>query len=241
VRRAVEAALPSIGCTWLDIDDANDGAGGVSLRLSGVAGSPVEAQQAVATAARSTGVPVGMVDTSNVFPVGRQTCGPLDTFRAFRVPTSDQGRSFVSEQSNWELMSSNEPCPAAAAKAVVNMRVGNPQKNFALVGMEGSGALQTIFKDRATFDSYRAMVPDFVTDTGNDSYRSTVCNTETGLVGQLLITGKAPFALNLPDAQETSEGRAVDAAWLQRFGELARTNGWKTEMVWYRVVDDTPG
>jgi serine/threonine-protein kinase len=241
VRRAVEAALPSISCTWLDIDDANDGSGGVSLRLSGVAGSPVEAQQAVAQAARSTGVPVGLVDTSNVFPVGQQTCAPLDTFRAFRVATSEQGRRFVSEQSNWELMATNEPCPAAAAKAVVNMRVGDPQKNFALVGMEGSGSLQTIFKDRATFDAYRAAVPDFVTETGADSYRSTVCNTETGLVGQLLITGAAPFALNLPDAQETSEGRAVDSAWLQRFSELARSNGWRTEMVWYRVVDDTPG
>jgi hypothetical protein len=80
-----------------------------------------------------------------------------------------------------------------------------------------------------------------MTPTGADQYRSTVCNNRTGLVGQLLVTGQKPFDLALPDAQTTNEGKLVDAAWLQRFSDTARARGWKTEMVWYRVVNDTPG
>ena len=130
VRQAVEAALPQVACTWLDIDDANDGANGVSLRLSGVAGSPVDAQQAIQKAAAATGAKIDLVDTANVFPVGQATCAPLDTFRAFRAPASDQGRLISSPQSNWELMAKNPPCTGANAKAVVDIKTGPPSQDF---------------------------------------------------------------------------------------------------------------
>jgi serine/threonine-protein kinase len=241
VRRAVEAALPAISCTWLDIDNVSEDAGGVQLRLSGVAGSPVEAQDAVRRAAASTGARVGLIDTSNVFPVGQQTCAPLDTFRTFRVPTSEQGRRFVSAQSNWELMQQNDPCQGPNAKALVDIRIGDRARDFTILGMDGAGALQQIFTDRADFDKVRREHPQLISETENDAYRSTVCYDKTGLVGMLLMTGQGPFPMNLPLAQQTPVGRAVDSAWLQNFSGMARQKGWKTEMVWYRVVDDTPG
>ena len=241
VRRAVEAALPGVSCTWIDVDQVSDGPGGVSLRLSGVAGQPSQAQQALTKAAEATGQRIDLVDASNVFPVGPQTCAPLDTFRALRRPTSELGRDFVSEQANWEMQDVNEPCPPSPnAKAVVNIKVP-AGADFSLVGMEGTGQLQQLFKDRAAIEAFAKDFPAFMTPTGADQYRSTVCNNRTGLVGQLLVTGQKPFDLDLPDAQTSSEGRLVDPAWLQRFAEQARSRGWKTEMVWYRVVNDTPG
>jgi len=240
VRRAVEAALPGVACTWIDVDQVSDGPGGVSLRLSGVAGQPSQAQQSLTKAAEATGQRIGLIDASGVFPVGSQACAPLDTFRALRRPTSELGREFVSEQANWELQKVNAPCPGSPnAKAVVNMKVP-AGSDFTLVGIEGSGQLQQIFKDRAAVNAFAKEFPAFMTPTGENQYRSTVCNNRTGLVGQLLVTGTKPFDLGLPDAQSANEGKLVDKAWLERFAKLAQARGWRTEMVWYRVVNDTP-
>jgi hypothetical protein len=241
VRRAVEAALPAVACSWLDIVQVSETGGAVSLRLTGVAGSPVEAQQAVREAATATGANISLVDTSNVFPVGQPSCAPLDTFRTFRVPTSEQGRKFASAQSNWELMQTNDPCVGPNAKAIVDIKPGDPSRDFSILGMDGAARLQQIFRERAHVEEFRAALPQLITKTGEDEYRATVCYDETALVGMLMVTGQGPFSVNLPQADQSPIGRNVDAAWLSNFGQQARAKNWRTEMVWYRIVDDTPG
>lgn len=241
VRTAVEAALPGASCTWLDIDDVSQGEGGVSLRLSGVAGSPVEAQAAVQKAAQATGAKVGLIDTANVFPVGQATCAPLDAFRAIRVPNSQTGRAITSQQSNWELMDKNPPCDGPNAKVVVNLKTGGADRNFTVLGFDRKGGLQQIFADRAALESVKAQAPDLVTDQGGGGYATTSCYNETGLVGEALITGPGPFDVDLPDAGQSDKSKVVDAAWLQAFRQKAQAGGWKTSMVWYRVVNDQPG
>ena len=157
-----------------------------------------------------------------------------------RQPTSEQGRKFTVPQSNWELARENPPCSGPNAKPIVRIEIGDPRKNFTLVGMDGAGRLQQIFADRKAFDGYRNANPEWVSSAGPDAYLSTACFDTTGLVGQLLLTGNAPFPLALPDAAVTSEGQPVDAAWTERFKATAKERGWKAEMVWYRVVNDTP-
>jgi hypothetical protein len=120
---------------------------------------------------------------------------------------------------------------------VVNLRIGNPQQNFSIIGMDKAGGLQQIFTDRTAFNTYHAQAPDFVTDKGSDSFSSTACYNETGVVGQLLILGPGPFDLGLPNAMVTDKSQAVDASWVSRFADAARAGGWKTDMVWYRVTD----
>ena len=56
-----------------------------------------------------------------------------------------------------------------------------------------------------------------------------------------LVTGAGPFDQGLPDAMKTNRGMAVDQAWLSTFASMARAKGWKTNMVWYRVVNDQAG
>ena len=241
VRTAVEAALPGASCTWLDIDDVSQGEAGVSLRLSGVAGSPVEAQAAVQKAAQATGAKVGLIDTANVFPVAQATCAPLDAFRAFRVPNSQTGRAITSQQSNWELMDKNPPCDGPNAKVVVDLKTGAADRNFTVLGFDRKGGLQQIFADRAALESIKAQAPDLVTDKGGGAYATTSCYNETGLVGEALITGAGPFDVDLPNALQSNTSKVVDAAWLQAFRRKAQAGGWKTSMVWYRVVNDQPG
>ncbi len=239
VRAAVEASLAGVACTWLDIDGAtDDGAGGVSLRLSGVAGSPVAAQAAVQKVAAGTGAKVGLIDTANVFPVPQTACAPLDTLRQFREPSSDAGRSITSQQSNWELMKSAAPCPDNNAKAVVDMKTGGPAQQFTLLGVDRKGGLQQIFKDRAAFDTFAKGFPDLVSDKGGGAYSTAFCQNETGLFGNVLLKGAGPFDVDLPDIAKSNQSKVVDSAWLKAFADKARAGGWKTSMVWYRVVND---
>lgn len=237
VRRAIETALPGVACTWIDIDSVSEGADGVSVRLSGVAGSPADAQQAINTAARATGAKVNL-DASNVFPIGSKTCAPLDTFRALREPSSEFGRRFTTQQSTWELMAKNDPCVGPNAKAVVSLNIAAPSQDFSILGMDSKGGLQQIFADRSAFMAFMKNFPDFASDKGNDAFTSTSCYNETGLVGELLVTGRAPFTVNLPNAMTSKDGKAVDAAWLADFTRMAQAGGWKTNMVWYRVAND---
>jgi hypothetical protein len=237
VRRAIEAALPGAACSWIDIDKVSDGPSGVEVSLSGVAGSPASAQQALSSAAQATGVRVGLIDAANVFPVAQVNCAPLDAFRAFREPNSEFGRRFTSAQAVWQLSPKNDPCMGPNAKVVVNLRIGSPSQNFSIIGMDKSGGLQQIFTDRNAFNTYHTQAPDFVTDKGGDSFSATSCYNETGVVGQLLILGPGPFDLGLPNAMVSDKSQAVDAAWVSKFTDAARAGGWKTDMVWYRVTD----
>ena len=239
VRRAIEAALPGVSCTWIDIDGVSQSADGVSVRVSGVAGSPAEAQQAINTAARATGAKVNL-DASNVFPISPKTCAPLDTFRGLREPSSEFGRRFTTQQSTWELLAKNDPCPAGKpnAKAVVTLNIGNPSQDFSVLGMDNKGALQQLFANRADFKAYATAQPALISDKGNDSYESTTCFDQTGLVGELLLTGNGPFNVSLPNAMTSTDGKTVDAAWLANFAGMAKAQGWKTSMVWYRVAND---
>jgi hypothetical protein len=107
--------------------------------------------------------------------------------------------------------------------------------------MDKTGGLQQIFADRAAFNAYRAQYSDLVTDKGGDSFSSTVCYNETGVVGQLLVIGPGPFDLGLPNALVTDKSQPVDAAWIKRFTQAAQAGGWKTDMVWYRVANDQQG
>jgi serine/threonine-protein kinase len=236
VRRAVEAALPSASCSWIDIDGVRDTPNGVSVSLSGVAGSPADAQKVITSAAQATGAHVGLIDAANVFPVAASNCAPLDAFRAFREPNSEFGRRLTSPQAQWVLSPKNDPCQGPNAKVVVNIRIGNPQQNFSIIGMDKNGGLQQIFADRQAFNAFHTKFPDFVTDQAADSFSSTVCYNETGVVGQLLVLGPGPFNLGLPNAMVTDKSQPVDAAWLQKFADAARAGGWKTDMVWYRVT-----
>lgn len=236
VRQAVEAALPGIACSWIDIDTVTDDPNGVTVKLSGVAGSPVEAQGAISKAAQATGAPIGLVDASNVFPAASKTCAELDAFRGFREPSSEHGRSFVTEQSKWQLMTTNPPCDGPNAKAIVKLHVGDPSKDFSVIGMDKDGLLQQVFASRSVLKGYIAQLPNFFSQGDDDSFTMTSCYNETGLVGELLVSGQGPFNVDLPDISKSNLGRPVDAKWLQNFTDSAKAKGWKTDMVWYQVV-----
>jgi serine/threonine-protein kinase len=113
--------------------------------------------------------------------------------------------------------------------AVVNFDLGDPNQEMALFGIEPSGKISQLTSDRA------ALVGASEDLTGN-RYRLTIDVNHTGWSGLLLLTGNKPFdggQLSGPPGSRTGD-------WSQRFLAVARQQGWKAEMVWFKTVNEQP-
>jgi eukaryotic-like serine/threonine-protein kinase len=242
VRQAVQAALPAISCSWLDIQRADRAQGGVELKLVGAARDSAAATRAVLDAARPVSNGPVNVDMSEVAPAPPAACAALDAFQQIRAPTGVDGPKFTSIQSTYEISQGGVgECDAGEARSELRMSVGAPNADFALVGVTPQGKLQQPLGSRAQFNETRERVPTFATDLGGDEYRLGVCNNREnlGTNGLLLLQGRGPFSTGLSDRPE---GAAVrDAAWAQSFLQQARAKGWTASMVWFRVADQVPG
>ena len=226
-RRSVESALPYLGCTWLDLESVTEGAGGLAMKLAGVAGSPAGAEAAVSKAAAGSGAPVANVDLEAVAPVESPVCPALDAFRLIRAQTSDTGRRLATAQPVYRIMS--QSTGKMAARAVITMDIGSPTVDFALFGLEPTGKIDAIIPDRATAQK---LVGSALESLGPDRYRLPLDTDHQGWSGLLLLTGKGPFDPALIAAAPAARG----ASWPERFKAAADAGGWKAEMVWYKTT-----
>lgn len=232
-RQAIEAALPGIRCTWLDITRAADEGGGVALSVAGVAGSPAAAQAAVAEAASKAGVVLAEMNLQDVAPVQREVCEPLNVFRAIRADTSANGRRLSSAQAKYEIMRQDNGI--LEARAVIEMALRDPGLNFAIFGLEPTGEITALADSRAAFQALAQGNP-LITVEPNDTYKLSMRTDHQGWSGILLLTGQGPFAPELVAAPPSGRG----ADWNQKVLDAARAGGWRAEMVWYRTADQQP-
>jgi len=231
--RAVAAALPGIGCSWLSLGALRAEAGGLAVNVHGAAGHPVTAQNQVEAAAERAGARVAVLDFSGVAQINPSLCGPVQAFSA----TRDGGAQRLSmpAQPVWEIeqqrLESEEGWNYAQPPIEVN--IGNPSEDFALFGLEGSsGRIEPIIESRAQLDGNASSA---ITRLPNDRFRLAVATGHTGWSGILLVTGRAPF-----DPELFVPADAGDAGWSRRFAARAAERGWKTQMLWYKVVDELP-
>jgi serine/threonine-protein kinase len=233
-RAAVAAALPGIGCSWLDLTGAGGGAGGTTLRLTGVAGQPAEAQAAIMRTAAGSGAPVESADFSDVAPITASECGSVDAFRAIRATGATR---LTVPQRTFEM--AKLPAQSAypgqlGARTIINLDTAGVG-DFALYGIEPSGEISAIVNNRRHF----ATIPktgDQITDLGKGRYRFAPDVNHMGWSGILLLTGKGGFSPGLVEGPARSRG----ADWPQRFAAAARAGGWRSEMVWFKMVDERP-
>lgn len=229
-RRAVEAVLPTIGCSWLDLSDLSQAATGVSVRLQGVAGRPATVQGAIGGATSEAKMTLNDLNLDEVAPVGEPLCAALDSFRAVRAP---EGGHLSTPQRKFEMVPQDNG--KLAARAVINMAPRDPASDFALVGLEPTGKMDIIFHSRAEFSQIKASLPandSAIADLGGDSYRLQIATDHKGWSGILLVTGKGPFDQKLLSGEAASRG----ADWPGQFKAMAAKGGWKTDMVWYRTA-----
>jgi len=231
---AVAAALPNITCSWLDLSDRGSGPGGLTLRLTGVAGRPAEAQAAIARVVAGAGAKLDSADFSEVAPISGSECSSVNAFRQIRGTgqphlTAPQ-RTFEVARFGTESNYQGQ----IGARTVTNLDL-NGVKDFALYGLEPNGTISPLVPNRAAFDKLpKPGVP--IADLGNGRYRFSIDANHVGWSGILLLTGDGGFQ----DALVTGSAGSRGADWPARFAAAARANGWRSEMTWFKMVDEVP-
>lgn len=235
-RSVVDATLPSVGCTWLSLMGVGGGAGGPAITLAGVAGNPERAQGEIGRALAGQGIRGATIDFAEVSPITPAGCAALDAYRQVR---NDAANRLSVPQRRFE-MRMQEPGSAyagqVAANAVVEIGIGDPSRDFAVVGLEPSGLVDTIFPDRAAFEAELKASTDGkpLASLGGDRYRMQLDTDHQGWSGILLISGKGPFDPKLIAPPIGARG----PDWTNRFVSAAAEKGWQTDMVWYKTVDE---
>jgi serine/threonine-protein kinase len=235
-RATIEAALPSVGCTWLQIVSVKPGASGPQVALTGVAGAPAEAQAEIDRSLTAAGLSAKAIDFAEVSPISGAGCAALDAYRQIRSP----GRNRLSvAQRRFEMRT--QPADGSyagqvAANAVIGIAVADPALDFALVGLEPSGRIDMLIPSRAAFaEQVRASQNGTpITALGEDRYRLQIDLDHAGWSGLLLITGKGPFD---PAVIAPPLG-ARDSKWREALVERAAERGWQADMIWFRSVDE---
>lgn len=230
-RAAVAAVLPTIPCSWLDI--VATPADATTLRLAGVAGRPAEAQAAIARAAQAAGGTTGGADFSDVAPISASECGSVDAFRAIRAT----GPAHLSvPQRTFEMVRLAPPSNYAGqlgARTIINLDLTG-LKDFAIYGLDPTGLISPLIPNRAAFED--AVKAKAIEALGGQRYRIAADANHAGWSGILLLTGDGGFS----DALVAGPAGSRGADWGQRFATAARTHDWRSEMVWFKMVDERP-
>ncbi len=238
-RTAINAALPSIGCSWLDVVDIRLAGQGVRVAMTGVADSPGRAQAAISKALGAKGITASDIDFEDVATVPASACTALDAFRSIRATRAEP--SLTVAQRKWEL--AKNPAGTPEAEVILSLNIGAEGQGAAFFQLQENGNLQTIdafgrkVVDRAALTNLLQQYPG-VTSLGANRYRlPLIVTNERGWQGTLLLTGREPFDVDLIAAPPSRQG----GDWRQRFDTAAQAGGWKAEMVWFKMVDESPG
>ncbi|MES2054489.1 MAG: serine/threonine-protein kinase [Pseudomonadota bacterium] len=233
---AINAALPSVSCTWLQVVSLTNAANGAHVALTGVAGSPAAALTEINRALKTQDISGADIDFSQVAPINQSGCAALDAYRQIRAPS---GNRLSVPQRKFELRT--QPPGSAypgsiAANAVIGIVLADPSRDLTLVGLEPSGKIDMLVPSRAAFmeqlKTSQKGVP--FADLGGDRYRLQIDLDHAGWSGLLLITGKGPFD---PAVVAPALG-ARGADWRDRLVSIAAERGWEADMIWFRSVDE---
>lgn len=233
-RAAVAAALPGIGCSWLDLAGSAAAGDAMTLKLTGVAGRPAEAQAAIAKTVQGSGAALDAADFSDVAPISASECSSVDAFRAIRAA----GAAHLSvPQRSFEMskLGPDSTYPGqVGARTIINLDLTGV-KDFALYGLEPNGNISGLMANKKAFDAFpKNGIP--IADLGGGKYRFSIDVNHDGWSGFLLLTGDGGFSDSLIAGSAGSRG----ADWPQRFASAAGKGGWKSEMVWFKTVDEAP-
>jgi serine/threonine-protein kinase len=238
-RNAINSVMPSVPCTWLDISGVEGGSDGVRVAMRGVAGDIGAAQRELNEALTGAGLRNARLDVGDVAQILPAGCAALDTYRQVRA-TSDL--RLTVPQPRFEMMLQPPNMVYAgqqASNAVINFNFDDANLDFAILGIEPSGAISTIIPNRAAFDAAARQSVNGrpITDEGNGRYRLNVDLDHQGWSGVILVSGRSPFDEDVVAPPIGARG----PSWQQRFLSAAAERNWRIEMVWFESVDRVPG
>ena len=232
-RSTINSVLPSVSCTWLSLVDVSGGAGGPSIKLTGVAGNPSTAQNEIGSALSAQGITNANIDFSEVAPITPAGCAALDTYR--QVRNGETPRLTV-PQRKFEMATlgpeAGEDAGKVGAMAVIDINIGDPTRDIAIVGIEPSGQITPLITTREALKA--EVAAKGIQDLGGDRYRLTISTTHANWSGILLVSGKGPI-----EGDQVAPGLgARGPTWTNAFVSEAAEKNWQTDMVWYKTVDE---
>ena len=231
LRRDIEVLLPSMSCAWLDAAGISAEGSTTSVRLVGAAGSAAAVSAAFSRLAITHGAPLNL-NLDGVAPIDVRMCTPLDAFAGIRRADSSGNRWIQTDRFYVIKPQANG---IRAARSSVRLDLRGIAGEFALFGLEPSGAITTLLPGREALKAILASKGSTARIVGPDQYELQLDSTHPGWSGLLMISGKGSVDTALIATPATQ--RAPD--WLQRFHEEAALGDWKAEMVWFETF--TPG
>jgi len=232
-RQALIAGLPQVGCSWLDIATLKSRGAVVDVGLRGVAGEPDRAKEKIEGLLAAAGVTAGSIDFADVRSIEDRDC---DTVEAFGKVRDLEGNRLTVTQRQYEMKrlgpSYGADAGKLAASPVIQIDTSQYDGDIALFGLEDSGAIDAIVTSKAAL----AATPG-VKQVKPGVYSFELVTDHKGWSGVLLLKGDGPFD---PALLKKGPGAASDP-WIDKFTAAAEDKGWKSEMVWYRTVDEKPG
>lgn len=232
VDAAVQAALPAIPCSWMTVETAPTG-GGYSINGTGVAGSPLDAENGILQAARKLGVEPG-TDFSGIARIDQSYCPILDELNKFRAgPPIRMTRK--QPEYELEMLDKSDYAGQVGAQVVTDLSLDGIVGDFSIYSIERQNNIEQSIPSRQVLQDYVAAGgPDAQKLPGIENYRlSPYTNAKPGWAGLVLITGKGGFT---PDALSD----LVSPAGKTAFEARAKANDWKVQMIWYKFIDNQP-
>ena len=242
-RSTIDNLIPSISCSWLDVVSVGGTAKELNVVVGGVAGSPSAAQGEVVEALRNAGLPNANTDFSSIAPIEPGGCAAINAYRQFR---NAEAPRLLTEHRTWHMdtkADNGDYAGQLVARPVIRFSTGDPNTDLMLIGIAPSGLIDTIIKNRASLEqgaasslaAYRAGTTSETNPTkvGPDRYEIKLDINHEGWSGLVLLTGKGPFSADLV----TPPLGARNSAWLNRFATVATQQGWKADMLWFKVDD----
>ncbi len=231
-RTVLASGLAKVPCSWLDVE-AVDGGGDspVKVSLKGVSGQSSQAIAQIEQMLKAAGVGGVSVNYADIAPVPATFCGPLAAFSQFKA--IGVGHLSV-PQNKFEMspLDSNYGTSAGklAARSIIDLDLNGTSDDVAIVAVGENGEMQMITPARSQ------LIKPTWDIQGKDRFRMELGTTNTGWSGMVLLSGKPPFDKKLFPAAATAPG----PDWSSRFVNAAHQQGWKAEMVWYKVVNEQP-
>jgi eukaryotic-like serine/threonine-protein kinase len=228
--------IPTLDCTWLDMEPVQVNDGAVTAAFRGVAGNSAAAQKMISDALTKARLKVAAISFENVSPAPLSVCALLDAYRPFK---SRRGGDITSDQAKYERELQPDGSSNAGQVAAV------PQIHLSADVMRGQFVLGGIDPDPVATAAVFVKSADelktlFASNAGSlnpdGSATLKVAQTLDGLVGVLVIYG--PQAIPADLIVPSPAMRTPD--WQVKILTAARQEGWQADMVWFRIANELP-
>lgn len=233
-RKAVTGVLPSLPCSWLDLENLQVADGAVTAAFRGVAGNTAQTQTAITNALVAGGLKVATINFENVSPAPTSVCSLLDAYRPIK---SARGGDISSDQIKYEkaIQSEGDYKDQAAAVPQIHISADAMRGQLVLGGIDPDGAAG-VFVPSA--DELRTALQNPENGGLNPDGSATlkVGQPVDGLVGVLVVYSANPIDPALIAPAPSARGED----WYNKFLATARQGGWQADMAWFKIVNEVP-